>query len=537
MIARIRSAWNQDQGARGSQPDPSSRFSATDRSCDATIVQVERYDDPRHGGASRGPGDAHAAAAARRVSESDADHASQFRIPMTKSIIPAALAIGVRSRRGRTPQQPAQPPARRSSRASWRRRSPAKAASRRGSRCRISSRCRPTPKPSRPRRRSARCCGTTSTSNASLRSSRATSTPRSRRRPRSTTSPFDRWRELNADGVIVGTVQKVDAGFSVEMKLFNVRTRQAVFAQGTTTDRTRGCFAHTISDEIHKSQRALNGVARSKLTFDSDRDGERMTGTVQSRSIKEIYITDYDGENQRRVTTGRTLNIAPRWSPDGRSIAYTSYRRGGANLFISNIFAGHAGRGDQGRQGRRELAAGLVARRHQAGLQHDPRRQPGDLRRQPRRLRLAAADQQPEHRHHADLVAVGDADCLHLRPQRHAADLCRRRRRAEPRRRRRPSRTAIARPGRRRRSTRLPLRRGAVPASISACSTSSTNVTKSLTFGEGTNESPAFSPNGRHIVFTSTRAGKTQVFTMARDGKNVRQITKAGNNYEPDWSK
>jgi len=27
------------------------------------------------------------------------------------------------------------------------------------------------------------------------------------------------------------------------------------------------------------------------------------------------------------------------------------------------------------------------------------------------------------------------------------------------------------------------------------------------------------------------------VFTMARDGKNVRQITKAGNNYEPDWSK
>ena len=37
---------------------------------------------------------------------------------------------------------------------------------------------------------------------------------------------------------------------------------------------------------------------------------------------------------------GKTLNIAPRWSPDGRSIAYTSYRRGGANIFISNIFQG-----------------------------------------------------------------------------------------------------------------------------------------------------------------------------------------------------
>ena len=151
--------------------------------------------------------------------------------------------------------------------------------------------------------------------------------------------PFDRWRELNADGLIIGTVQKMSAGFRVEMKLFNVRTRQAVYPRQYDGSNAR-LFAHTMSDELHKSQRALNGVARTKLTFDSDRDGERMSGTVQNRSIKEIYISDYDGENQKRVTVGKTLNIAPRWSPDGRSIAYTSYRRGGANLFISNIFQG-----------------------------------------------------------------------------------------------------------------------------------------------------------------------------------------------------
>ena len=39
---------------------------------------------------------------------------------------------------------------------------------------------------------------------------------------------------------------------------------------------------------------------------------------------------------------------------------------------------------------------------------------------------------QPEHRHHADLVAVRHADRVHLRSHRHAADLRRRRRRAEP---------------------------------------------------------------------------------------------------------
>ena len=60
---------------------------------------------------------------------------------------------------------------------------------------------------------------------------------------------------------------------------------------------------------------------------------------------------------------------------------------------------------------------------------------------------------------------------------------------------------------------------------------------RQLTFGEGTNESPAFSPNGRHLAFMSTRSGKSQIFTIARDGKNLRQVTKVGNNYQPDWSK
>jgi TolB protein len=61
---------------------------------------------------------------------------------------------------------------------------------------------------------------------------------------------------------------------------------------------------------------------------------------------------------------------------------------------------------------------------------------------------------------------------------------------------------------------------------------------RQITNGEGSNESPAFAPNGRHIAFTSTRAaGRTQVFVISRDGKDVRQITRAGNNYTPDWSR
>ena len=64
-----------------------------------------------------------------------------------------------------------------------------------------------------------------------------------------------------------------------------------------------------------------------------------------------------------------------------------------------------------------------------------------------------------------------------------------------------------------------------------------TGQVRQLSFGEGTNESPSFSPNGRHLAFMSTRSGKSQIFTMARDGKDLRQVTRTGNNYQPDWSK
>ncbi len=151
--------------------------------------------------------------------------------------------------------------------------------------------------------------------------------------------PFDRWRELNADGLVIGTVQKTGTGLKVELRLFNVRTRQTAYGReysGSTANPR--VYAHQISDELHLSQRGLKGVARTKLVFDSDRDGERMGGTIENRGVKELYIADYDGDNQRRVTVSRTLNINPAWSPDGRSIAYTSYRRGGGQIFVSHIF-------------------------------------------------------------------------------------------------------------------------------------------------------------------------------------------------------
>jgi TolB protein len=146
--------------------------------------------------------------------------------------------------------------------------------------------------------------------------------------------PLDRWKEVNANGVIVGTVQKTTAGIVVRVKLIDVSTGKKSFGKeysGSVANPRR--YAHTISDDLFKDQLALTGVARTRLAFSSDRSADLMKGPVKNRDVQEIYIVDYDGANPVRVTNSTTLNVAPAWSPDNQVIAYTSWRPSSGGSF------------------------------------------------------------------------------------------------------------------------------------------------------------------------------------------------------------
>jgi TolB protein len=346
--------------------------------------------------------------------------------------------------------------------------------------------------------------------------------------------PFDRWRELGTDAVLIGTVQKTATGLTIEARLFSLRSQQSVFSkQYSGSASNPRAYAHTIADEVHQQQRALRGVARTKLAFDSDRDGERIKGTIENRSVKEIYISDYDGENQRRVTTGNSLNITPTWSPDARSIAYTSYRRGAPNIFISNIFQGTLDELTSGpaqnftpvwspdgvrlafastRDGNMEI---YVANRDGSNVRRVTYNPAVDVTPtwSPSGTQIAFTSD----RTGAPQIYVVGADGLGL--QRISYESYADRPTWSPAPYNEIAYTARTGPG----------------FDVKVKDLASGQV-RQLTFGEGTNESPAFSPNGRHIAFMSTRSGKSQIFTMARDGRNLKQLTRAGNNQKPNWS-
>jgi TolB protein len=57
-----------------------------------------------------------------------------------------------------------------------------------------------------------------------------------------------------------------------------------------------------------------------------------------------------------------------------------------------------------------------------------------------------------------------------------------------------------------------------------------------LTKDAGRNERPSWAPDGRHLVFESTRTGTRQIWSMLADGSQAHQLTTQGQNESPSWS-
>lgn len=139
---------------------------------------------------------------------------------------------------------------------------------------------------------------------------------------------------LNATMLVTMKASVTGGEITVEAKLHTVADGKAILAKRYTgkADNPR-IFAHQLSDEI-LALAQLKGVARSKIAFVSDRDSG-------GKRTKELYIMDYDGYNPRRVTVNNSINLMPAWSPDGRSLAYTSFRRPASpDLYVASIFEG-----------------------------------------------------------------------------------------------------------------------------------------------------------------------------------------------------
>ena len=81
-------------------------------------------------------------------------------------------------------------------------------------------------------------------------------------------------------------------------------------------------LAHKVADEIVLQFTGEPGIADTKIAYVSGPTG-----------AKEIVMADYDGVGGTPVTRNGSINLSPVWSPDARSLAFTSFKQGYPDLY------------------------------------------------------------------------------------------------------------------------------------------------------------------------------------------------------------
>ena len=357
--------------------------------------------------------------------------------------------------------------------------------------------------------------------------------------------PFAQWTQIGADFVLMGSAKVSGATLEVEIRLVGIRgdnPGREAFGQsykGCTVENARYC-AHAIADDMHKTLRDLDGVARTKIAFTSDREPARMTSrpVQDSGQSKEIYVMDYDGANVRPITRNKSLNIGPSWGPDGRTLAWASYTSQYPDIYLATLDGRPVTRPAQGtdsihnqspaispdgtkiafsssRGGRAGYLDIFVVNRDGTNLRNVTPNTPDSSEGAPTWSPGGNQIAFTSDRLGSNQIFLMNADGTGVRRLtfEQQAD--------------RPAWSA-------KNFIAYTLRQ---PAGHDIAILRLTETAPTiLTNGNGSNRQPSVSSNGRHVVFVTTRWGKEHLASIDLDGKNIRQLTTVGNNTYPNWS-
>ena len=336
---------------------------------------------------------------------------------------------------------------------------------------------------------------------------------------------FKDWDSVQARLLVVGEVREDGGRVVFDGKIYDVKSERFIVGKRYQAEKNGlRLVAHKMADELLK----LHGekpIFTTKIAFVSNRDGN-----------DEIYMMDYDGAGQTRVTFNKIKDYMPAWSPDQRTIAFTSYRGNSAGLYLRNIYEG------------KETLVTTKGTSYSAAFSPDGKKMAfcSSLSEQgnaeiyvldletmkTKRLTFnSATETAPSWSPTGREIAFTTDRLGGGNPQIYIMD-------AEGSNVRKASFGGNYHdaPAWAPTSERI--------AFVSRVDNTydiyilnlRTNQISKLTENNVLNESPSWSPDGRHLVFSSNLSGSVQIYTVDYDGANLRRLTDRGENKLPNWT-
>ena len=340
---------------------------------------------------------------------------------------------------------------------------------------------------------------------------------------------------INAHFVAFGNLVESASEVAIQAWFYDVSnpSTQAVIAKiyrGAPTDAQVRKFAHQFADEIiMRLSGGLPGISSTQIAFVSARTGS-----------KEIWGMDYDGSNQHPLTSLRSISLTPRWAPDSSRIAFTCYSKGSTVPASPQIclYSMDAGRvvsfprfkGTNSAPSWSQDGFKIVFSSSMNGNPelYSVNSSGGDLK----RLTFSnGASTSPAWNPKTGSIAFvrdrsgvpklyvmnsdgTDAQNLDLPDKGYLIDPSWA-----------PNGQLLA----------FSWRRPSGNYDIYIMDVATRQIIE-LTRDAGRNERPNWAPDGRHLVFESTRGGTRQIWSMLADGTQAHQLTNSGHNESPNWS-
>lgn len=335
---------------------------------------------------------------------------------------------------------------------------------------------------------------------------------------------YPAWKETGAEFLLSVGYEVRGTRLSLCFYLFDCVQGHPIGAK-----RYRGSLAelrpmvHRLMDDLLQMLTGQRGFFSSKIAFISDISG-----------LKEIYVVDPDGGKWQPLVQNGSINISPSWSPDGKRLLFTCFRRRNPDLYEFHLPTGKV-RLLSGRPGPNAAASYSPDGRRIALMMRgeegtDIFLMPADGG-PPRRITRNPANEtsptwSPDGRKIAfvsdrtgspqiyvkDLNSGKSSRITFVGPYNCSPAWS-------------PKGDWIAYSGRWEGRFRIFLVRP------------DGSDLRLITQGPGDHEDPSWAPNGRHIVFSSNAHGSYDLYVTTSDGGGPWRITSAkGNETEPAWS-
>ncbi|HEX7838504.1 MAG TPA: Tol-Pal system beta propeller repeat protein TolB [Kofleriaceae bacterium] len=135
-----------------------------------------------------------------------------------------------------------------------------------------------------------------------------------------------KWKDVGAFGVIKYRATASD----VEFRLYEIsKGTAAVLSKTYPRKGDTRTIAHRFCNEVVKYYTGEAGFFGSKIAF-----------TAKGKTSSAIYAMDFDGANAYKVSNNSSQNILPAWAPSGGKIAYTSFMRNNPDLYVAAASGG-----------------------------------------------------------------------------------------------------------------------------------------------------------------------------------------------------